>query len=150
LNWLKIAVLFLIIWSSFSASLAALYYYNNQNLEKDVEYLRSNVAISVKNVTVFIIVNFNNGTVLAEVVHFNLGNSFSAFNATQLAFGKAIDYKYYPEYKDMVISRFFDLSNDMSSSHFWTLYINNVSSSSGALKTILSPDDVVEWRYQKI
>ena len=149
LNWLKLALLFLIIWSSLSASLAAFYYYNNQNLEKDIEYLRSNAANSAKNVTTVVVVNFNNGTVLAKVVHFNLGNGFSAFNATRLAFGEVINYKYYPEYQDIVVSRFFDISNDMSSSHFWSLYINNIPSSSGALKTIISPDDVVEWRYQK-
>jgi len=150
LKWLKIAVLILIVWSSFSASLAAFYYSNSQNLEKDIKYLRSNTANSTKNVTAVVIVNFNNGTVIAKTIHFNLGTGFSAFNATQLAFGNVIDYKYYPEYKDIVISSFFGMSNDMDLSSYWLLYINNISSSSGALKTILSADDVVEWRYQKI
>lgn len=150
MNWLKIAVLVLIVWSVFSASLTAFYYENNQDLEKNVEYLRSNAANFSKNVTVVVVVNFNNGTVLVKDVHFTLGNDFSAFNATQLAFGNSLDYKYYPAQKDVLVSRFFDVSNDASSSRYWMLYVNSVLSSSGALKTIVSADDIIEWRYQKI
>ncbi len=146
MNWLKIVILFLIFSSSLSASLASYYYVRSQNLEEEVDYLRSNAANSSKNVTVIVVVNFYNGTVFAKSVNFDLGNEFSAFNATQRVFEGAIDYKYYPEYKDFIISRFFDVSNDKS--HFWSLYINNIPSSSGALQTILSANDVVEWRYQ--
>lgn len=147
MNWLKTAVLILIVWSSFSASLTAYYYNSNLNLEKDVKYLGSSVTNSTKDLTTVVIVNFNNGTVKAKTVHFIIGNGFSAFNATLLAFGDVIDYKYYPEYKDFVISSFFGISNVGSS--FWSLYINGVASNSGALKTVLSADDVIEWKYQK-
>ena len=147
MNLLKVIVLFLIFSSSLSASLASYYYVRSQNLEKDVEYLRSNAVNSSKNVTVIVVINFYNGTVLVKAVNFDLGHEFSAFNATQRALEGAIDYKYYPEYKDFVISRFFDISSDKS--HFWSLYVNNIPSSSGALQTILSTNDVVEWRYQQ-
>ncbi len=85
----------------------------------------------------------------AKTVHFIAGNGFSAFNATLLAFGDIVDYNYSAEYGDFVISSFFGISNDVGSSRFWSLYVNGVASNSGALKTVLSADDVIEWKYQK-
>ncbi|MEM3403890.1 MAG: hypothetical protein QXJ17_05105 [Nitrososphaeria archaeon] len=149
MNWLKLSVLLLIIGFSISSSYAALYFYNTQQLEEEVKYLKADVQNLSNNVTVVVLVNFGNGTISAKVVHFILSVELSAFNVTQLAFGDEISYEYYPEYGDVVITRIFDVSNDINSSCFWSLYINGLPSAAGALKSLVFNDYIVEWRYQK-
>jgi len=149
LNWLRLSVLLLIIGFSVSSSYAALYFYNNQQLEEEVQYLKADVRNLSNNITVVVFVNFGNGTISAKVVHCALSSGLSAFNVTKFAFGDEISYEYYPEYGDVVVTRIFDISNDVNSSCFWSLYINGLPSDVGALKTLVFNDYIVEWKYQK-
>ncbi|MGQ9780890.1 MAG: DUF4430 domain-containing protein [Nitrososphaeria archaeon] len=150
MNKLGLVVVFLMVWAVFSSSYAAMYFYNVQALEKQIADLKSlEQTVSLDKVVV-VMVNFGNGTSLAKVVHFTLGTGFSAFNATEEAFGEGLEYKYFEEYGDVFVTRFFDVANDANSSKYWSIYVNGTPSASGALKTLVSPDDVIEWKYQKL
>ncbi len=57
----------------------------------------------------------------------------------------------YTGHDDPGLGFFVDSINGKKNSNglYWFLYVNGVSSATGASQTMLHPGDVVEWRYEK-
>ena len=149
LNKLNLLVIILIIWATLASVAAASYFNRADLLEKEVVSLKSFRESSLKNATAIVVVNFGNGTVFVKPVHFNLNQSFSVLNATLIAVDGRIKYTFSEKFGDVFITEILGVENDVNASKYWVFYVNGALSQTGALKTTVLNDDVIEWRYIK-
>ncbi|MEM0384857.1 MAG: DUF4430 domain-containing protein [Nitrososphaeria archaeon] len=145
---LKLLVIVLILWATFASVFAASYFNRVELLEKEVSYLKVFKESSQKNATVVIVINFGNGTVFAKAVYYKIDTNFSVLNATLSAVSGKMEYVYFEKFGDVFVTKIFDVENDVNSSKYWMFYINGELSQTGALQTKVSPNDVIEWRYE--
>ncbi|MCX8188874.1 MAG: DUF4430 domain-containing protein [Nitrososphaeria archaeon] len=146
---LKLLVIVLILWATFASVFAASYFNRVELLEKEVSSLKVFKEASLKNATVVVVVNFGNGTVFAKAVHYNLDTTFSVLNATLYAVNEKIEYTYSEKFGDVFVTKIFGVENDVNTSRYWMFYVNGELSQTGALKTKVFHNDVIEWRYEK-
>jgi|YelNatPaOPRAMG01_1025707.scaffolds.fasta_scaffold06121_13 hypothetical protein len=149
LNKLNLLVIILIIWATLASVSAASYFNRADVLEKEVVSLKSFRESSLRNATAIVVVNFGNGTVFVKPVHFNLNQHFSVLNATLIAVGGRIKYTFSEKFGDVFITEILGVENDVNASKYWVFYVNGELSQTGALKTTVLNDDVIEWRYIK-
>lgn len=146
---LKLLVIILIVWATLASVFAALYFNRVEFLEKEVSALKDFKEASLKNATVVVVINFGNGTVFAKAVHYRLDVNFSVLNATLSAVNGQIENVYSENFGDVFVTKIFDVENDINASKYWMFYVNGELSQTGALKTEVFPDYVIEWRYEK-
>lgn len=149
LNKLKLLVIVLIFWSTFASVFAAFYFNRVEFLEKEVLSLKSFKESSLKNATVVVVINFGNGTVFAKAVYFNLDTNFSVLNATLSAVNGKMEYVYSEKFGDVFVTKILGVENNANVSKYWMFYVNGELSQTGALKTKVFNNDVIEWRYEK-
>lgn len=146
---LKLLVIVLMFWATLASVFAASYFNQVSLLEKEVSSLKASGGLYLKNATVVVVVNFGNGTVFVKPVHFFSGADFFVLNATSYAVGGRIEYTYSEKFGDVFVTKIFDVENDVNSSRYWMFYVNGELSQTGALKTRVFNDYVIEWRYEK-
>lgn len=149
LNKLNFLVIILIIWATLASVFAASYFNRVELLEREVSSLKSSRESSLENATVIVVVNFGNGTVFVKPVHFTLNHSFSVLNATLIAVDGRIKYTFSEKFGDVFVTEILGVENDVNASKYWMFYVNGELSQTGALKTMVLNDYVIEWRYVK-
>jgi hypothetical protein len=138
----------MLIWA-ISASVVSAYLYNqNITMQRKLVSLESKFEKLETYYTVYLIINYSNGTVDKFKLYVQDGVNNTVFDILQAV--AKIDYTYYESFGDVMIDAINGLQNNPSESYYWLFYVNGEFSTTGAMNTLLFDGDKVLWVYTKI
>jgi hypothetical protein len=147
-RFVSILIIILLLWAISTSVISAYLYDQNLELQNRLNVLNRKIEDIETSYTVYLIINYTNGTVEEYKLYVKDGINNTVFDVlTSVA---KVNYTYYESFGDVLINAINDVWNDPGKGYYWIFYVNNEFSTTGAMNTKLYDGDKILWLYGEV